>query len=552
MRTEQVLGWGSHVRWRDLAYPPARNGSPLVACLAAACLLGLLCLPLAVEPSTLNDTHTPLTAAFSAVGAADSGWYASPVSVTLDGAGSDSDPGPGSGRLRSEDGFWQDSDALPVHAHGTIVVSYYSLDLGENMESAHMGTVQVDRTPPSSYAYSDGYSPSPSFTVHWDGSDAESGIDAFDVQCRSGTIEPWQDWVVAAQPTQKSRIFAGVRGRTYYFRARATDKAGNLEPYPPTADTYVSVDPLLDGDFERDIGSEWETGGVCPVTQKYAQSYAGGNTRVAVLGCPDQENAPFGESMICQTIAIPGVEDMPAPRLQFRYRIFTYDLLWGEARQQYYDSFNVGVGDPGLASPTYVFTDGNRSQDYGTLIDLGWRQGSVDLSPYMERTMKVCLANVTRQDSYYNTWTSVDDMRVMNVEHGLYLAVVLRSYQTPWHCAAEPANDSRLGACGPLVSGQVYRDYIESFADGYDWFYFDMPAPHTVEAWLTEIPAGNDYELYLMDANGSFLAYDPQERSESEHIVWGPGPAGRYYLVVFPADNGGWNADVPYALRVEY
>jgi hypothetical protein len=116
----------------------------------------------------------------------------------------------------------------------------------------------------------------------------------------------------------------------------------------------------------------------------------------------------------------------------------------------------------------------------------------------------------------------------------------------------EPANNSRAGACGPLVSGEVYRYTIYSPTDEYDWFYFVLPAAHTIEARLTEIPAGNDYELYLMDGNGTRLQYSANRGNEDEHIVWGPTAAGRYYVVVLPADDGGWNAGVPYALRVTF
>jgi hypothetical protein len=55
-----------------------------------------------------------------------------------------------------------------------------------------------------------------------------------------------------------------------------------------------------------------------------------------------------------------------------------------------------------------------------------------------------------------------------------------------------------------------------------------------------------------MDANGTLLQYSAKRGNQGEHTRWGPGPAGRYYLVVFPADDGGCNANVPYALRVEY
>jgi hypothetical protein len=131
--------------------------------------------------------------------------------------------------------------------------------------------------------------------------------------------------------------------------------------------------------------------------------------------------------MICQVLDVPPAQDMPAAMLHFRYRVFTYDVLWGEFTQQYYDSFNVGIGPPGVVQPTYVFTDGNRTQDYGTLMDLGWRESAVDLRPYAGRIMQICLANVTRVDSSYNTWTHVDDIRLVNLESKLYVPLIVRA-----------------------------------------------------------------------------------------------------------------------------
>jgi hypothetical protein len=134
----------------------------------------------------------------------------------------------------------------------------------------------------------------------------------------------------------------------------------------------------------------------------------------------------------------------------------------------------------------------------------------------------------------------------------LYLPVMLRSYQIPWHCGAEPANDAREGACGPLAFGQIHYNYISSPADKYDWFYFDLPVAHAIEAWLTGIPAGNDYELYLMGRGRDPLGISNLRGNQNEHIPSTPLPAGRYYLVVFPADGGGWDPSSPYALRVAF
>jgi hypothetical protein len=220
----------------------------------------------------------------------------------------------------------------------------------------------------------------------------------------------------------------GAAGKTYYFRSRARDRAGNQESYPDRPDAYVAVDPLFNGDFERNSLTGWEGSGPCPPTVVITQSYSGGSTHVAVLGCPDRNQAPFGESMICQTVDVPRAQDMPAPTLRFRYHILSYDVLWGPNTKKFWDSFNVGLCPPGSIAPTWVFTDGNSTDfDLSKLKDLGWREGSIDLTPWAGRRMKICLANVTRWDDSLNTWTFVDDIRIVDLENKFYLPVVLRA-----------------------------------------------------------------------------------------------------------------------------
>jgi len=378
--------------------------------------------------ATLKYDHTPPTTTYVVSGTlGGDGWYTSAVLITLNCVDNHSGCGPDRSYYRIGDGPWQNGASFLIGGEGTTPFSFYSVDLAGNTGSTRSGSVKIDRTRPSSYAYSDSYSSSPSFTVRWDASDTGSGISSFDVQYRSGKVGDWQDWATFVDPLQKSKLFTGARGKAYYFRTRARDKAGNVELYPEAADTFVAVDPLINGDFERDYAPEWEVAAVCPPTRAYVQSYNGANTYAVVLGCPDQRNgAPVGESMLCQTINIPSAADMPAPMLRFRYRIFTYDVLWGPVTFKFYDSFNVGLWDPAELSPTHVFTDGNPGPDYGALLDMGWREGTVDLRPYAGRNMKVCLANVTRVDSSYNTWTIVDDARIANLEYRVCLPVVQR------------------------------------------------------------------------------------------------------------------------------
>ncbi len=389
--------------------------------------------------ATLKYDSTPPTTNFSASGVlGGEGWYTSTVTITL--TCEDNASGCASSHYRIGNGSWQTGTSFLIDAEGVITFSYYSVDVAGNREITHTASIKIDRVPPSSYAYADSYSKSTSFTVCWAGSDASSGIAAFDVQSRVGVTGAWQDWLISVDPSQKCKLFTDtVTGTTYYFRTRAWDKAGNVEDYPTTADVYVFVDPLLNGDFEECTWLGWEKSwirwpgwqgtGECQPALVITQSHTGASTCAVVLGCPDVEDgAPVGASMICQTVAIPNAQDTPAPTLHFWYHIFTYDVLWSPRYNRFYDSFNVGLGPPGGIEPTWVFTDGNKiPSDYGRLMDLDWRAGAVDLRPYAGQTIKICLANVTREDEYYNTWTIVDDVRMVNLERELYLPMVLRA-----------------------------------------------------------------------------------------------------------------------------
>jgi hypothetical protein len=75
---------------------------------------------------------------------------------------------------------------------------------------------------------------------------------------------------------------------------------------------------------------------------------------------------------------------------------------------------------------------------------------------------------------------------------------------------------------------------------------------HSVEAWLTNLPAGNDYDLYLYnDADPhQLVGYSGTIGSGDEHIYVASLPAGKYYIRV--ARIIGSSPTQPYALRVVY
>lgn len=95
--------------------------------------------------------------------------------------------------------------------------------------------VVVDTIPPASQIVSltrDGNG----YRVEWAGTDAGSGVAAYDVQiCRLPCeVYGWQNWMMQTQ--QISNWFGPVDGKEFAFRVRAYDWAGNVEPWPDTPD----------------------------------------------------------------------------------------------------------------------------------------------------------------------------------------------------------------------------------------------------------------------------------------------------------------------------
>ena len=111
-------------------------------------------------------------------------------------------------------------------------------------------------------------------------------------------------------------------------------------------------------------------------------------------------------------------------------------------------------------------------------------------------------------------------------------------------------NNSFAEAWGPLASGQVYRALIYSPDDGEDFYWFDMPQSHTIQVSLEQIPAGNNYHLYLYTSSQVLAGYSANSGNQSEYILTGTRTAGRYYVRVQRAT--GYSATQQYSLRTVY
>ncbi len=81
-----------------------------------------------------------------------------------------------------------------------------------------------------------------SFDVSWSGADnpGGSGVAAYDVQFRKDG-GPWRSWLVKSLATS-ARFTGAEDDTTYGFRARGFDVAGNVQPYPDTAQAVIQVE----------------------------------------------------------------------------------------------------------------------------------------------------------------------------------------------------------------------------------------------------------------------------------------------------------------------
>ena len=120
-------------------------------------------------------------------------------------------------------------------------------DVLGNASGNFTDTIIYDTAPPTSNASSPTHSMNLSFTVSWTGSDAYSGVAAYDVQYHVGAGGSWTDWLTHTAAT--SAVFGPVnpvvvaRGQTYFFRVRAYDGAGNVENiHGANGDTSTYID----------------------------------------------------------------------------------------------------------------------------------------------------------------------------------------------------------------------------------------------------------------------------------------------------------------------
>ena len=118
-------------------------------------------------------------------------------------------------------------------------------DWSRNLVSTGPGFFSIDSVAPDAATSSPQYSKQNDFDVTWTGGDPMPGsgliANPFDIQVKIDDGE-WTDWLTGTSLT--CATYSGEPGHTYYFRARATDIAGNRKIYAGgNGDTSTIIDP---------------------------------------------------------------------------------------------------------------------------------------------------------------------------------------------------------------------------------------------------------------------------------------------------------------------
>ena len=199
----------------------------------------------AANATILVDTTPP---AQTALRINDGAEFTRNASVSLAISAQDPSPGTGPGEMTfSSDGStwtpWEPFSTTRAYdlavGDGLKTVSVQIRDRVGNTGSPANGSIILDTAPPvTSLVRIPGISENTSFTVSWTGHDALSGVLGFDVEYRPND-GPWTPWLNGTNLTQAA--FFGQDGSAYSFRARATDRIGNVEAYPANVSVTVRI-----------------------------------------------------------------------------------------------------------------------------------------------------------------------------------------------------------------------------------------------------------------------------------------------------------------------
>lgn len=263
-----------------------------------------------------------------------------------------------------------------------------------------------------------------SFAVSWSASDNGSGLEGtYDIQYKVNA-EAWQDWIPST--TSLSAVFGPTCPLTvaydhdYSFRVTTQDRVRNegsgmasTSVKKPETRIYLPIilnnyRPVVNGGFEQGWRG-WTHGGELHQSICSDADFVHSGSRSALLGDPNYEckkGVPVGSAWMSQTFVVPS--HMESPQLSFYYRIFSEDKFVEDK----FDSFDVYINE------TLILRTGDPGDEYGCdrpADDLGWQRFECNLAGHKGQSVTVKFCNVSRPDTWFNTWTYVDDIQLQDV-----------------------------------------------------------------------------------------------------------------------------------------
>ncbi|MGQ9467976.1 MAG: Ig-like domain-containing protein, partial [Anaerolineae bacterium] len=132
----------------------------------------------------------------------------------------------------------------------------------------------------------------------------------------------------------------------------------------------------------------------------------------------------------------------------------------------------------------------------------------------------------------------------------VYIPLVLRNWKWWYQYDPYEPNDTPAQAWGPLQSGQTYTAFIWDETDMDDYYWITPTTSNSVTVYLTNIPSGSDFDLYIYYYYDG--AYHPVAQSNftgnaSEQVSFAPNPGTKYYIRVYRFGGSG-----QYQLKATY
>jgi hypothetical protein len=324
--------------------------------------------------------------------------------------------------------LYDEDSPYTVSSSGTYSIYLTAEDNAGNIsDDAVTGPVVVDTQAPQGSVDCPESTTQKSFTVSWSATDqGPAGLRSTDPYSVSYKVDggDWQDWIIATSAV--TAIFGPDSpisvdyGHTYCFLMRAVDKAGNvyttngndctetINPNTKIEKVFlpIIIVPAPNWGFETGDFTSWQHGGELAQSVSTAMPHSGNYS--ALLGNPGYNcwlGVPVGSAWLRRSVRVPS---SGSPTLSFWYRIYTQDKNQNLSDQL--DLFAVYINGSDL-----VVKDANTTEKAicpGTPYNLGWKQVIFPLDAYRGQTIEITFYNYNRHDTWYNTYTYVDDVSV--------------------------------------------------------------------------------------------------------------------------------------------